>query len=65
MQTNPAQLYGGPRDGEFVEIPEGSGNLTMHDGSRYTITHNKTWNGVAIYAYAGTERSLNVRKEAA
>ena len=65
MTTRPIHLYGGPLDGKEIDVPLSSGNVTLHDGSRYTITNHSKLHGVAIYAYAGTERSLKARKEAA
>jgi len=62
MNTRPIHLYGGPLDGKEISVPLTSGNVTLHDGSRYTITDHCKLHGVAIYAYAGTHRSLNIRK---
>ena len=65
MNTRPIHLYGGPRDGDELDVPLCSGNVTLPDGSRYTITDHCKIHGVAIYAYAGTHRSLCKRKEEA
>ena len=65
FQSETAQFYGGPRDGDIVEIRRRNGLPPAGvptPGAKYVATPYQTSNRLPFYAYPGTEGSLKLQR---